>query len=515
MFFLKYLTKAKYYIAFIALLLYCDLRAQDPLLDRAQEFIHTNPDETIKIGELLLTKEQYEPHYNNINLWIAKSHHNKGNYALALQHLFATGEQVLSSDFKFKVLLIKADILRNLHLHKQCDLYLEQAQDLLANHKVDEISLKETAIAKIKIRGLLNKEKDNETNNIWERADKKYDYSDDNFTQKWLLLKANILESTQQTDSMEYYYEKVLSFGYSGFNKIQRLEALVGLSKVYFEREEYARAIDTLLKCEKEAGKLEHPFLLADIENQLSNNYLAVKEQENQNQSYSNFLMYKTNSEKAETDAVNTFYNLVTQEYEQVHDSQTAVYNQYFIFSLWGLTLLVFVGIVFLYKYRLKIKRFEEILKYLKASSSIPLKQPVLEKKKQTKKTTIPTETEQYLLSKLKEFEQSDKFITNDMSLANLASQLETNTKYLSEVINKHYNDNFNMYINRLRVNYIIEKLKTDSNYRNYKISYLAEQCGFSSHSSFATVFKAITGIAPTTFITLMQKENQHKEQEV
>jgi YesN/AraC family two-component response regulator len=98
------------------------------------------------------------------------------------------------------------------------------------------------------------------------------------------------------------------------------------------------------------------------------------------------------------------------------------------------------------------------------------------------------------------------------MSLATLAAQLDTNTKYLSETINKHYHDNFNTYINRLRINYIIEKLKNEPEYLNYKISYLAEESGFSSHSSFATIFKTITGIAPTVFIELIGKEITQKK---
>jgi hypothetical protein len=62
-------------------------------------------------------------------------------------------------------------------------------------------------------------------------------------------------------------------------------------------------------------------------------------------------------------------------------------------------------------------------------------------------------------------------------------------------------------YINKLRINYIVEKLKTDPNFIKYRISYLAENCGFASHSSFATVFKTITGLSygnlinPLTFL--------------
>jgi AraC-like DNA-binding protein len=93
------------------------------------------------------------------------------------------------------------------------------------------------------------------------------------------------------------------------------------------------------------------------------------------------------------------------------------------------------------------------------------------------------------------------------MSLALLASQLDTNTKYLSEVINKYKGKNFNVYINELRINYIVSKLKTNPMYLNYKVSYLADECGFSSHSSFSTVFKNCTGIKPNVFIQFLMKD--------
>jgi YesN/AraC family two-component response regulator len=162
--------------------------------------------------------------------------------------------------------------------------------------------------------------------------------------------------------------------------------------------------------------------------------------------------------------------------------------------------------VLFWFKFNSKKKRLREIISYLEVTRN-NLNIGFTEKKEVTKKSTIPLETEQALLAKLKRFENSTKFTSNDMSLAVLAGQFETNTKYLSEIINKHYDMNFNTYINKLRINYIVEKLKSDPNFRNYKISYLAENSGFSSHSSFATVFKSITGIAPITFIELLKNE--------
>jgi AraC-like DNA-binding protein len=158
------------------------------------------------------------------------------------------------------------------------------------------------------------------------------------------------------------------------------------------------------------------------------------------------------------------------------------------------------------YKQFSKKKRLKEIINYLeitRKNSFIGTE----EKKEVNKKIFIPQETENAILNKLKRFESSSRFTNKEMSLAVLAGQLDTNTKYLSEIINNHYNMNFNSYINKLRINFIVSKLKSDANFINYKISYLAETCGFSSHSSFATVFKSITGITPITFIELLKKE--------
>ncbi|WP_292010985.1 response regulator transcription factor [Chryseobacterium sp.] len=113
----------------------------------------------------------------------------------------------------------------------------------------------------------------------------------------------------------------------------------------------------------------------------------------------------------------------------------------------------------------------------------------------------ISKEKETEILEKLKELELSDRYLSKNMSLSLLSAQMGINTKYLSEVINTHKGKNFNTYINELRINYIAQLLKTNPVYLNYKVSYLAEVCGFSSHSAFTNVFKSITGMSPNIYI--------------
>ena len=121
----------------------------------------------------------------------------------------------------------------------------------------------------------------------------------------------------------------------------------------------------------------------------------------------------------------------------------------------------------------------------------------------------MTTETESKLLELLEVFEKGNLYNNKGMSLSFLAGELNTNTKYLSYVINQHKGTDFKTYINRLRINYIVDKLINDEKYRQYKISILADECGFSSHSKFAAVFKAVTDYSPSAYIKYLDVENQ------
>lgn len=118
-----------------------------------------------------------------------------------------------------------------------------------------------------------------------------------------------------------------------------------------------------------------------------------------------------------------------------------------------------------------------------------------------TESTVMIPETGQKLLRQLTEFEQSLLFTDRNMSLPFLAAHLGTNIKYLSHVINRYKEKDFNNYINELRISYIIRQLKENPEFRKYKIAALADESGFSSANKFTTVFKKVTGIPPSVFI--------------
>lgn len=119
-----------------------------------------------------------------------------------------------------------------------------------------------------------------------------------------------------------------------------------------------------------------------------------------------------------------------------------------------------------------------------------------------SKPQQIKDETTQKLLEKLNKFEEKQRFRKPDISLEKLADYLETNTTYLSTIINKYKAKSFSDYLNVLRINYIISELNNDnSDFLRYSLESLAKETGFKSASVFSRTFKQYTKVSPSVFI--------------
>lgn len=128
--------------------------------------------------------------------------------------------------------------------------------------------------------------------------------------------------------------------------------------------------------------------------------------------------------------------------------------------------------------------------------------------KEATSTRIMSEEKEIELLSKLEEFEKGNEFTDKNFTISTMASLFETNTKYINYILQQHREKLFSDYINTMRIQYLSKLLYNNPEYLNYKISYLSDLAGYSSHSRFASVFKKETGISPSEFISRLTAEN-------
>jgi len=118
----------------------------------------------------------------------------------------------------------------------------------------------------------------------------------------------------------------------------------------------------------------------------------------------------------------------------------------------------------------------------------------------------VPQEIVDDILENLTHFETNLNFIDSNLTLNSLARKLQTNSTYLSKVVNHYKELSFSSYIKQLRVDYAFHRLKSESKLRNFTIKAIASECGFKSAESFSKTFYKMFGIYPSYFIKELNK---------
>ena len=95
--------------------------------------------------------------------------------------------------------------------------------------------------------------------------------------------------------------------------------------------------------------------------------------------------------------------------------------------------------------------------------------------------------------------EREKPYLDPRLTLALLAEKLAMPIKHLSQVINEHYGQNFNDFINGYRIRAAMAKL-ADEKSREDKLLKIAFESGFNSKSAFNAAFKKITGFSPSEY---------------
>lgn len=509
------------------------------LVDKCVQKIYQNPDESINFIQSYIISEQNPEQRLVLQNLMAQAYSMKGDYVQSVRMSLDKENNVLhqsNQDF--------ANLIRDYALAEQYQnlkLY-EQSSKLISELLKDQSLYKSDAnynitLAKIFQLQAINFSVNKKTNEALSSFQKSDDYLKNQTSENFIikteneLLKASInlnqknVEAARTTlynikNTVDTKTEQVFLYSMT----YERLARLSFLDKNYTE------AISFLEKALSNIEGVDYLNLKSRIYDALAKNYLALQDESKYRFYEKKFVDSKAKIDASQKEGIRYLLKLTELREQQSLEQgrKDASFMTRFLLIGFGAAVLG-LAIYFFFEY----KRKEELSKQLdffknqksyfkklseakesSVSTVVSLEKDTVEdasqeaEVKQTKKTNvISKEKEDEILQKLDELEKSDRFLNKEMSLAVLAGQLETNTKYLSEIINKYKGKNFNLYINELRVNYIAYMLKTNPIYLNYKVSYLAEVSGFSSHSAFTTVFKSITGMSPNAYI---QQINQN-----
>lgn len=171
--------------------------------------------------------------------------------------------------------------------------------------------------------------------------------------------------------------------------------------------------------------------------------------------------------------------------------------SSYFPKSLF-FTLVSEVTILLINYHQNRQKKYQTILESLNKktgnnSISIANSQPQI----------IPVSKEilEVVLLKLNAFEQQKGYLSTSINLNSLSKILDTNSSYLSKIINHTKGKTFKNYLNDLRIENALEELKNNPQNKKFTIEAIAFDLGFKSAESFSKKFKSAYGMYPSKFM--------------
>ncbi|MDO6446768.1 helix-turn-helix domain-containing protein [Colwellia sp. 1_MG-2023] len=103
-------------------------------------------------------------------------------------------------------------------------------------------------------------------------------------------------------------------------------------------------------------------------------------------------------------------------------------------------------------------------------------------------------------VEKIESFMQAQKpYLNHLLNLENLSMQLQMPARNLSQIINRHFKQNFFEFINRYRIEESKHLLQQEEN-RKVTMLDIMDQAGFNSKATFNTFFKKSVGLTPTQY---------------
>lgn len=495
------------------------------LRDKAFQKIYENPEDCIRYTQSLLLSEKKKSNQIILQKIISQAYILEGNYVQAIS-IYNQKDDEDESENESKELAYfihlfnsynLADIYQDLQLYNQSQ---KNIYHVLSNQKLLKTTDNKTksVIAKLYQLQAINAAITKDFEKAIENLKQSNQYLDIKTKEATFLKQENtiflsnfLLRLNKQDEARQLLEKLILDIEKEDKSPFILAFAYQNLSKYYFQKQEYATSIEKLNSGFQKIEILPYNNMKLNFYELFSKNYLALRNDEKY--VYYNDLYNSTKKilDVNRKEGIQYSIKLLESQHRKNYLFKNLSYDTIFRYIIQLFILLILgVSIFWLYQFKTSknLKKQIVFLKKIQQQDSIFNKERKIEVRKNLKDrnlekeiTSVLNEKDLKILKNIEEWEKTHQFLNKNMSLTVFSQQTSINKQYLSEFINTNKGKNFNAYINELRINHMANLLKKDASYLNYKVSYLAEYAGFSSHGAFSNIFKSVTGMSPNTYI--------------
>lgn len=323
----------------------------------------------------------------------------------------------------------------------------------------------------------------------------------------------NVYAKQSQFLLAKQYHDAALKIRIKRNDKRGLAESYKNLSNLYIKTGEYSLAIDLIKKGiliaeEIKSDKLRkffyyQQYLLSQARGDYLlalDSYICFSEIKDSLVSLEKIkiideleIQYKTEKKEQEIQLLHVSNLLKEEEIEKKSMSFRWLFGIMLLFLLMLLLLL--------YMYFQKRRAYKTLVRMnIEVAKCDNIKEQEKKKENRHKQSKLDEGEKQKLLDNLNQLMINEKpFLQKTCSIDELAKKLSSNRQYLSQLINKHFEKNFNNYINEYRIREA-RVLLVDKEHDKYTIEGVSKIVGFNSRTSFIAAFKRYTGVTPSFF---------------
>ena len=284
------------------------------------------------------------------------------------------------------------------------------------------------------------------------------------------------------------------------------LATYMSLAYTYQAEHNFAHSIDNLLRALEHAERNHIEDLTAGICQQLSDSYRKMGNGTLADQYHVRYL------EKREAMFVNQLSSIaelnyireLKQEGEKARQLEEQQRYQQVVMMSGGIVLAVVIvfSLLLLWKNRQLLQRDKSL--YEKNRQVMRIEADEQNLRKAYSKSSLNDEQRETLVFRIQEvLGDADVICQQDFTLGKLAKLINSNTTYVSQVINKKYGMTFSNLLGSYRIRVACQWMDNPAEYGHLTIEAIASATGFKSRTSFVNAFKRETGLKPSEYLRM------------
>ena len=284
------------------------------------------------------------------------------------------------------------------------------------------------------------------------------------------------------------------------------LASLISIATTYHKEQKIAQSIDYLTRALQLTVDQDISDVSASICLQLSEQYRTLGNDEETDRYHQRYMELMEQMHVSQLSHIAELNYINALKKEEAH-TQVLEQRQFMqqMALLAGLIMLV-IAIAFsllLWRKNRDLRERNKSL-YEKNRQVIKMEADAQQLRKVYSKSSLNDEQRESLVLRIQEvLDDADIICQQDFTLGKLAKLINSNTTYVSQVINEKYGMTFSTLLGSLRIKVACQWMDDPARSGNITIEAIATGTGFKSRTAFVNTFKRETGLKPSEFLRM------------